>query len=218
MTVASPRPFSRTVTKPTFYPIVDVDVCREHRHDPLNVAIACLRGGARLVQLRQKHARGAEALALADAVVAAAHDFDASIILNDRPDVARLAQAAGVHVGQDDLSIADVRTVIGRDAVVGLSTHNEAQIEQAWREAVDYIAVGPIYGTATKNTGYTARGRDLIRYAARGDRPVAAIGGITLERTLEVVAAGATLIAVISDILSGDPEQRTRQFIDLLHV
>jgi thiamine-phosphate pyrophosphorylase len=83
---------------------------------------------------------------------------------------------------------------------------------------VDYIAVGPIYGTHTKDAGYTARGLDLIRHAARGDRAVAAIGGITLERAAEVAAAGATLIAVISDILRGDPERRTRQFIDLLHV
>jgi thiamine-phosphate pyrophosphorylase len=208
-----PKPF-----RPTFYPIVDVDVCRDYRQDPLLVATACLRGGATLLQLRQKHVSDAKALALADAVVAAARDFDASIIVNDRPDIARMAGAAGVHVGQDDLAVEDVRRVVGGDALVGLSTHNEAQIEQAWREAVDYIAVGPIYPTTTKETGYTARGLDLIRFAARGDRPVAAIGGITLERALDVAAAGATLIAVISDILRGDPEQRARQFVDLLHV
>jgi thiamine-phosphate pyrophosphorylase len=213
VTVAWPRPF-----RPTFYPIIDVDVCREHRQDPLLLATACLRGGATLLQVRQKHASGAEALALADAVVAAARRFDAAIIVNDRPDIARLAGAAGVHVGQDDLAVADLRRVVGGGFVVGLSTHNEAQIEHAWREAVDYIAVGPIFGTATKDTGYTARGLDLIRYAARGERPVAAIGGITLERALDVVTAGATLVAVISDLLRGDPEQRTRQFIDLLHV
>jgi thiamine-phosphate pyrophosphorylase len=213
VTVAWPRP-----SRPIFYPIIDVDVCGEHRHDPLIVATACLRGGATLLQLRQKHESGARALALAEAVVAAARDFDALVIVNDRPDIARLAEAAGVHVGQDDLSVDDVRTVVGATAVVGLSTHNESQVEQARGEAVDYIAVGPIYGTATKETGYTARGLDLVRYAARGDKPVAAIGGITLERTLEVVAAGAVLIAVISDILRGDPEQRTRQFVDLLHV
>lgn len=204
--------------RPTFYPIVDVAVCREHRHDPLLVATACLRGGATLLQLRQKHVSDAKALALAEAVVAAARQFDASIIVNDRPDIARLAGAAGVHVGQDDLAVEDVRRVIGMDAVVGISTHNESQIARGLREAVDYIAVGPIYSTATKETGYTARGLDLIRHAARGDRPVAAIGGITLERALDVAAAGATLIAVISDILRGDPEQRARQFVDLLHV
>jgi thiamine-phosphate pyrophosphorylase len=182
------------------------------------VATACLRGGATLLQLRQKQASGASALALADAVVAVAREFGASVIVNDRPDIARLAGAAGVHVGQEDLTVEDVRQVVGREALVGLSTHTEAQIEQSWHEAVDYIAVGPVYVTATKETGYHARGLDLIRYAARGDRPVAAIGGITLERAIDVAAAGAMLIAVISDILHGDPERRTREFIDLLHV
>jgi thiamine-phosphate pyrophosphorylase len=207
------------LSRPTFYPIVDADACREYGHDPIAVVTACLRGGATLLQLRQKHARGADALALADAVVSVADDYGAAVIVNDRADIARLSGAAGVHVGQDDMSVTDVRVVVGSQAIVGLSTHDESQIDGARQEAVDYIAVGPIYGTVTKDTGYTARGLDLLRYAAaRGDRPVAAIGGITLERTREVIAAGAALIAVISDILRGDPEQRTRQFIDLLHV
>jgi thiamine-phosphate pyrophosphorylase len=177
-----------------------------------------LRGGATVLQLRQKNADGAGRLALADAVVAAARPFRASIIVNDRADIAQLSGAAGVHVGQDDLAVADVRRIVGPDAIVGLSTHTAAQVEGAAREAIDYIAVGPIYGTPTKDTGYTARGLDLIRDAVRSGRPVAAIGGITLERASEVAAAGATLIAVISDVLRGDPERRTRQFIDLLHV
>ena len=193
-------------------------MCREYRQDPREVVAACLRGGATLLQLRHKHARGAEALALADAVVEAARGYGAAVIVNDRADIARLSGAAGVHVGQDDLTVDDVRRVVGKDAIVGLSTHDEAQIDQARDKRIDYIAVGPVYGSSTKDTGYTARGLDLIRYAARGSQPVAAIGGITLERTGDVVAAGATLIAVISDILRGDPERRTRQFIDLLHV
>lgn len=213
MTGVSPR-----LSEPTFYPIVDVEVCRVYRRDPRAVAAACFRGGATLLQLRQKHTAGAEALTLADAVVESAREYGAAVIVNDRADIARLSGAAGVHVGQDDLRVEDVRRVVGSDAVVGLSTHDEAQIDRARAERVDYIAVGPIYGTATKDTGYAARGLDLIRYAARGSRPVAAIGGITLERTGDVVAAGARLIAVISDILRGDPERRTRQFIDLLHV
>lgn len=213
MTDVSPR-----LSRPTFYPIIDADVCREYRHDPLAVATACLRGGATLIQLRQKHASGGEALALADAVVSAARTYGAAIIVNDRADIARLSGASGVHVGQDDLSVDDVRRVVGSEALVGISTHEAAQVDAAREQAVDYVAVGPIYGTATKETGYPARGIDLIRYAARGGRPVAAIGGVTLERTREIVGAGATLIAVISDILRDDPERRTRQFIDLLHV
>lgn len=213
MTGVSPK-----LSEPTFYPIVDADACRAYGHDPLAVATACLRGGATLLQLRQKAAHGAEALALAEAVVSAARPYGAAVIVNDRADIARLSGAAGVHVGQEDMSVEDVRLVVGTQAIVGLSTHDEAQVDDARTMAVDYIAVGPVYGTATKDTGYTARGLDLLRYAAGRDRPIAAIGGITLERTREVVGAGATLVAVISDILRGDPERRTRQFIDLLHV
>jgi thiamine-phosphate pyrophosphorylase len=209
---------SPKLSEPTFYPIVDADACRAYGHDPLVVATACFRGGATLLQLRQKRARGADALALAGAVVSAARPYGAAVIVNDRADIARLAGAAGVHVGQEDMTVEDVRLVVGPQTLVGLSTHDEAQIDDARKRTVDYIAVGPVYETATKDTGYTPRGLDLVRYAARGDRAIAAIGGITLDRTREVIAAGATLVVVISDILRGDPERRTRQFIDHLHV
>ena len=86
------------------------------------------------------------------------------------------------------------------------------------RRAADYIAVGPIFGTATKDTGYDARGLDLVRYAAGRGKPVVAIGGITLDRVRAVVGAGASGIAVISDVLREDPERRTRQFVEFVHV
>jgi thiamine-phosphate pyrophosphorylase len=213
VTGASPK-----LSRPTFYPIVDVDACRAFGHDPLAVAAACLRGGATLLQVRQKSAAGAGVLALAEAVVSTARPYGAAVVVNDRGDIATLAGARGVHVGQEDMKVEDVRLIVGRQMIVGLSTHDEAQIDDARERAVDYIAVGPVFGTATKDTGYGARGLDLVRYAARGDRPIAAIGGITLERAREVIDAGATLVAVISDILRGDPERRTRRFVDLLHV
>ena len=202
---------------PVFYPIIDTAACREHGCDPLALAIACLRGGARWLQLRGKDASSADLLALAEAVVAASRAYDAKVIVNDRADIARMAGAAGVHVGQDDLTVDAVRRVAGA-AIVGLSTHDERQVDAALQSSADYIAVGPIYGTGTKDTGYTARGLDLVRYAARRGKPVAAIGGITLARAPEVAAAGATAIAVISDLLRGDPEQRTRRFVEVLHV
>ena len=137
--------------------------------------------------------------------------------MNDRADVARLAGADGVHVGQDDLSVDQVRHVLGSDAIVGISTHDEAQIAAAALTSASYIAVGPIYGTATKDTGYAARGLDLVRLAATTGKPVVAIGGITLERAPEVLEAGATSVAVISDLVTGgDPERRVRQFLERL--
>jgi thiamine-phosphate pyrophosphorylase len=203
---------------PVFYPIIDTDACRAHGREPLAVAVACLRGGARVLQLRSKSARGADFLALTDALVLAARAFDAAIIVNDRADIAAMAGAAGVHVGQDDLPVAEVRQILGPSAIVGVSTHDERQVDAALATPADYIAVGPIYGTVTKDTGYSARGLAFVRYAAARGKPVVAIGGITLARVPGVVAAGASAIAVISDLLRDDPERRTRQFVDVVHV
>jgi thiamine-phosphate pyrophosphorylase len=197
------------------YPIVDVDVCRLRGLDPLAVLDAYLAGGARFIQLRDKTTRTGPLTALADQAVLRAHAAGAALIVNDRADVAKLARADGVHVGQDDLPVEDVRLVVGEDAIVGLSTHDEAQIARAIETSASYIAVGPIYGTSTKDTGYTARGLDLLRYAAAraGGRPVVAIGGISLDRAPEVLAAGAASVAVISDLLAGDPVRRVQSFL-----
>lgn len=137
-------------------------------------------------------------------------------MINDRPDIARLARADGVHVGQDDLSVEDTRALLGPEAIVGVSTHDETQIDAAARTSATYLAIGPVYATHTKDTGYTARGLDLVRRAAATGRPVVAIGGMTLERAPDVLAAGAASVAVISDLLVGDPEARVRQYLGRL--
>ncbi len=199
---------------PTFYPLVDTGVCRARGVEPLELARACLRGGARLLQLRVKDGPGAELLELADRLVALAHPFGAAVIINDRADIARMAGAAGVHVGQEDLPATDVRAIVGPSAIVGLSTHDPRQVDVAAALPVSYIAVGPVFGTATKDTGYAARGLDLVRYAAATGAPVVAIGGITLENAALVAAAGAASVAVIGDLFTGgDPEARTRAFL-----
>ena len=213
VTVSSPKQFRRF-----FYPIIDTDVCRQYGRDPLDVAAACLRGGARWLQLRSKHGGSGALLALTDATIMAARGTDAVVIVNDRPDIACMAGAAGVHVGQDDLGVPEVRAIVGAAAIVGLSTHDETQVDVALQSSADYIAVGPVFATATKDTGYDARGLDLVRYAASRGKPVVAIGGITLDRVATVVAAGATGIAVISDVVRADPERRTRQFVEFVHV
>jgi thiamine-phosphate pyrophosphorylase len=170
-----------------------------------------------LLQLRDKNDSSADLTALAERIVAAARAVGAQVVVNDRADIARLARADGVHVGQTDLPVAAARAIVGPDAIVGVSTHDHQQIDEALAGDASYIAVGPVFLTATKETGYTARGLDLVSYAARRGKPVVAIGGITLERAPEVVAAGATWLAVISDILvGGDPEARVRAFAERL--
>ena len=207
---------------PPLYPLVDVDACRARGLDPLTVLAACLDGGARFVQLRDKRPQSGARLALADAAVALTRAAGGHLVVNDRADLALMCGADGVHVGQDDLPVEDVRRLVGPAMIVGVSTHDERQLAAAAATSADYIAVGPIYGTATKDTGYQARGLDLVREAslrladARSGqaRPVVAIGGITLERAPEVLAAGATSVAVISDLLTaGDPAARVRAFL-----
>src|SRR3954470_2645424 len=140
------------------YAILDVDVCRERNLEPLAVLDAFLAGGARFLQLRDKSSSSAARLTLADAACTRVHAAGGRLIVNDRPDIAGMCGADGVHVGQDDMTVDDARRVVGADAIVGLSTHDDAQIAEAARTSASYIAVGPIYGTATKDTGYTARG------------------------------------------------------------
>jgi thiamine-phosphate pyrophosphorylase len=198
---------------PRLYSILDIDLCRERRLDPLAVLTAFLAGGARLIQLRDKTSASAERLATAEAVVARARARAARVIVNDRADIARLSDADGVHVGQDDLSVEEVSVIVGAGSIVGVSTHDAQQIDAALAGAATYVAVGPIYGTSTKDTGYTARGLDLVRYAAGRGKPIVAIGGITIARAPEVIAAGASSVAIISALVDGDPEFCVRSFV-----
>jgi thiamine-phosphate pyrophosphorylase len=130
-----------------------------------------------------------------------------------------LSGAAGVHVGQDDLPPSAARRLLSEGAIVGFSTHTIAQVEGALSEPISYVAVGPVFGTRTKDTGYTAVGLDLVGTAAQltGAAPVVAIGGITLENARSVIDAGAAAVAVISDLLLGnDPRGRTQAFLQRL--
>ena len=164
---------------------------------------------------------GDRLLATACALVLLAHKHQARIIINDRADLARLSSADGVHVGQDDLSASAVRSIVGDEAVVGLSTHTGEQVELAVLEPVSYVAVGPVFGTATKATGLSPVGLDMVRDSARcalsRGLPIVAIGGVTLENAQSVLDAGAACVAVISDLVAaGDPEARVRAYIERL--
>jgi thiamine-phosphate pyrophosphorylase len=170
------------------------------------------------LQLRAKTMSGMAFLEAAEAIAALARAAGARLVVNDRADIARLSGADGVHVGQDDLAPAVVRGLVGDAAIVGLSTHTPGQWEAAVREPVTYVAVGPVFGTVTKETGHEAIGLDSVRAAARCTRdaglPLVAIGGITLEHAADVIGAGASSVAVISDLLlTGDPEARVREYV-----
>jgi len=208
------------IALPRLYAIVDAEVCERRTLAPLDVARAFLGAGAQWVQLRCKQLGSGEFLELAAAVVADARRAGATIIVNDRADVAALSGAHGLHVGQDDLSPSDARTVIGARPILGLSTHTKEQWDAAVREPVSYIAIGPAFGSATKQTGYDAVGLQVVSAASRDARqaglPTVAIGGITLDNAASVIDAGAASVAVISDLLTGDPEARCRDFLRML--
>jgi thiamine-phosphate pyrophosphorylase len=156
-------------------------------------------------------------------VVTRARKAGATVIVNDRADIAKLSAADGVHVGQDDLDPASVRRILGGFAMIGISTHSSDQVRAAAKMPVDYIAVGPVFGTSTKDTGHREVGTKMVSDAVAileemgAVKPIVAIGGVTLERVPEIVRAGAASVAVISDLLStGNPETRIRDYLRAL--
>jgi thiamine-phosphate pyrophosphorylase len=199
--------------------IVDVEVAHRAGWRPDDLARAYLDGGARFLQVRAKQLSSRPFLDLCDGVVRAAESYGAQVIVNDRIDLARMSGAAGAHVGQDDLPPADARLQLGPGAIVGFSTHSVAQVEAALHEPITYLAVGPVFGTSTKDTGYTAVGLELVATAAKraAHVPIVAIGGVTLERAPAALKAGASCVAVIGDLVaSGDPSSRVRAYLTAL--
>jgi thiamine-phosphate pyrophosphorylase len=182
--------------------------------DPVQLANALFRGGATLVQIRDKTASAQLLLAEVEEVVRTA-PAGAKVIVNDRSDVARLAGALGVHLGQQDLTPELARKTLDKSQIVGYSTHNLAQALQADAEPLDYIAVGPIFATSTKLNPDPVVGLERLReICSRVSKPVVAIGGITLETARDVLACGAASVAVIGDILRHDDVvARTREWV-----
>lgn len=205
-------------TLPRLYAILDVELTRARAKDPVRVVSEFFDAGVRLVQVRAKQVGSREFLDLARAVVRAGTPFEADVVINDRADIAVLSGAAGVHVGQDDLAPDDVRRVMP-GGLLGFSTHSRVQFDAALLTPATYIAVGPVFGTATKDTGHPAVGLELVRWAAsRSERPVVAIGGITADNAREALEAGAASVAVISDLLAGDPVERVRRYFKVFNV
>lgn len=158
-----------------------------------------LSAGARLIQLRDKESSAKELLDSARACVKLTREAGARLIINDRVDVALTSGADGVHLGQEDLSVEEAREILGEDKIIGISTHNTDQFRAALETSANYIAVGPVFSTATKENPAPVVGLELVGKAKKlADRPLVAIGGISVERAPEVIAAGADSIAVIS--------------------
>lgn len=195
---------------PPFYPILDTETAGRKPVDLVLTTAQILEGGAGILQLRHKGFFSREIFEKARQIAAMCREAGALFVMNDRADVARLLDA-GLHVGQEDLSPSDARRVLGDGSVIGYSTHNEAQFRAATGEPADYVAFGPIFGTASKANPDPVVGLDeLRRLRPLTTRPVVAIGGITTTNARSVISAGADSVAVIGDLFPEDGNIRGR--------
>ena len=171
--------------------------------------------GVQLVQYRDKRGTARKIFDVSASLVARLGPRGVRVIVNDRADIAAMAGAGGVHVGQEDLPVEDARRVCGKSLWVGVSTHNLEQLRAAGRTSADYIAVGPIFPTSTKENPDPVVGIEFLRAARKiTGKPLVAIGGITVESAGEVYAAGADSVAVIGDLMSArDPAARAREYL-----
>jgi thiamine-phosphate pyrophosphorylase len=186
---------------PRVYPILDTESLDSRSIALETAAAAFLEGGAGILQIRHKQHWSRDLFASARTVARLCREAGAALIVNDRADFALLVDA-GLHVGQDDLPPRDARRLMGPDAVIGFSSHNVVQLCAAGGEPVDYVALGPVFATASKlnpdpvtGVGEIRRCRSLV------EKPLVAIGGITLENAVDAWRAGADSVAVIAGLL-----------------
>jgi len=203
---------------PRFYPIVDTEVAARRNTDPVKAVGQILEGGAKILQFRHKGFLSREAFAWLEQIAGLTRAAGAALVVNDRADLAKLF-GAWLHLGQDDLLPSIARRVVGPDATIGFSTHNEAQLRTGSAEPADYLALGPIFGTMTKeNPDPTVGLKELRRLKPISNRPLVAIGGITRANAMQVIEAGADSVAVIGDLFPEDGKirARTEEWIRLL--
>jgi len=181
------------------------------------IALAALRAGIRIVQVREKQGTTRRALVIALALRGATREHGALLLVNDRLDLALAAEADGVHLGQGDLPVATARTILGPDALIGLSITDPAQLEAPDVLEADYLGVGAVFPTSSK-TDARDTGLELLAAArAAVDLPIVAIGGITLENAAAAVRAGADVLAVISAIAAApDPGSAARRLLEVV--
>jgi thiamine-phosphate pyrophosphorylase len=198
------------------YPITDLALSRKSTH--LEIVKELIGGGATLIQLREKNLNARDFFDQARQAIAYARKRGVRIIINDRVDIALAADADGVHLGQDDLPVEKARRLLGTRKLIGISTHNIRQAMRASATLVDYLSIGPIFQTSTKESANPTLGIEFIRKLRnRITKPIVAIGGITLDRSASVLAAGADSVAVISDLLKqGDLRARMKLYLKTL--
>lgn len=202
---------------PSFYPVLDTALLS---FDPVDAARAILDGGARILQFRHKAHFSRGMFDTAERIVELCRAAGATFIVNDRADIAMMLRA-GLHIGQDDLAPPDARRLMGDGAPIGFSTHNETQLRAAACEPVDYVALGPLFATTTKENPDATVGLDqLRRWRPLTTRPLVAIGGITRANAGAAFDAGADSVAVIGDLFAAcrcaaDLKQRTEEWLQL---
>lgn len=198
------------------YPLTDRQVSALSHAEQVAKLSDC---GARIIQLREKKLSAREFFIEADAAMRIARKRGTKIIINDRVDIALALGADGVHLGQDDLSTETARRILGPQAIIGISTHTLEQAIEASQMPVDYVAIGPIFPTHTKESHETAVGAEGLRAlrAQIANIPLVAIGGITEQSARELLLAGANAVAVISDLwpTQSDPTSKIRRFLTL---
>ena len=210
---------------PPLYVIIDSTLLKTSE---LRFAEVMAESGVELLQYRHKHATSRRLFEVSSALSRRLSEFAQGerraprFIVNDRPDIAVLVHAGGVHVGQTDLGVAEARAIVGapdapqQSCWVGISTHTLEQVDIAERTSADYVAFGPVFPTETKERPDPVVGLALLAEArARTTKPLVAIGGITLERAAETYRAGADSLAVARDLIAAEkPGQRARAFLN----
>ena len=199
---------------PRLYAIIDPSLLTISE---LDLAETLAASGVELIQYRNKTASSRHFYEISRQLSSVLGPRGVRLIVNDRPDIAQLAGSGGVHVGQDDLGVEDARAICGPERWVGISTHTLEQLAEADRSSADYIAIGPIFQTATKKNPDPVVGTELLRQARKmTKKPLVAIGGIALERAAEVYRAGADSLAVIRDLTCvPNPAVRAREYLDV---
>ena len=198
---------------------VIIDLAASAGRDAVDIARRALEGSASMIQWRDKRRDKGEQLADARAIRALCTKHDACFIVNDHLDLALAVEADGVHLGQDDMDITEAREILGQEKIVGLSTHSREQAVRAVERGADYIAVGPIFRSPTKDVGRGPLGPEFAGWAAENlGPPVVAIGGIDLKNVAQLAKAGCVNVAVISAInLGAQPAEAARSILAILN-
>ncbi len=203
-------------TIPRLYAVIDAAQTR--KRSPATILKILLSAGVRLIQYRDKRGPSRKLFENSRQLASRARQANALFIVNDRADIARVVDADGVHVGQDDLLVELARRVVGAGKLIGCSAHLLSQVVEANRSSADYIAFGPVFPTQSKEKPDPVVGLEGLREARKlTPKPLVAIGGITVRNAPAAIEAGADSVAVIRDLLEGsDPGARAREFLRVL--